>query len=33
MRVDIYNLYPGIGAVNASRSNYNFTMLPTANCL
>jgi len=24
------NLYPAIGAVNALRSNYNFTMLPSA---
>jgi len=28
MEADLYNLYPAIGAVNASRSNYNFTMLP-----
>jgi deoxyribonuclease-1 len=28
MQSDLYNLYPAIGAVNASRSNYNFTMLP-----
>jgi len=27
----MYNLYPAIGAVNASRSNYNFTLLPMAN--
>lgn len=27
MQADMYNLYPAIGAVNASRSNYNFTML------
>lgn len=26
MQADMYNLYPAIGAVNASRSNYNFTM-------
>jgi deoxyribonuclease-1 len=26
----MYNLYPAIGAVNALRSNYNFTMLPAA---
>ncbi len=28
MQADMYNLYPAIGAVNAQRSNYNFTMLP-----
>ena len=28
MQSDMYNLYPAIGAVNALRSNYNFTMLP-----
>jgi len=28
MEADLYNLYPAIGAVNAARSNYNFTMLP-----
>lgn len=28
MQADLYNLFPAIGAVNASRSNYNFTMLP-----
>ncbi|MEH6452772.1 MAG: endonuclease [Psychromonas sp.] len=27
MQADMYNLYPAIGAVNASRSNYNFTLL------
>jgi len=27
MQADMYNLYPAIGAVNALRSNYNFTML------
>ncbi|WP_286306144.1 MULTISPECIES: endonuclease [Methylophaga] len=27
---DLYNLYPAIGAVNAGRSNHNFTMLPQA---
>jgi len=27
MQADMYNLYPAIGAVNARRSNYNFTML------
>lgn len=27
MQADLYNLYPAIGAVNASRSNYNFQML------
>ena len=31
MQADLYNLYPAIGAVNALRSNYNFTMLPAAN--
>jgi len=31
MQSDMYNLFPSIGAVNALRSNYNFTMLPTAN--
>lgn len=30
MQSDLYNLYPAIGAVNAVRSNYNFTMLPSA---
>ena len=29
MQSDMYNLYPAIGAVNALRSNYNFTMLPS----
>lgn len=29
MLADMFNLYPAIGAVNALRSNYNFTMLPT----
>lgn len=28
MQADMYNLFPAIGAVNAMRSNYNFTMLP-----
>ena len=28
MEADLFNLYPAIGAVNASRSNYNFVMLP-----
>ena len=28
MQADMYNLYPAIGAVNAMRSNFNFTMLP-----
>ncbi len=28
MAYDLHNLYPAIGAVNASRSNYNFAMLP-----
>jgi deoxyribonuclease-1 len=27
MQADMYNLYPAIGAVNALRSNYSFTML------
>ncbi|MCL1123323.1 endonuclease [Shewanella surugensis] len=30
MQADMYNLYPAIGAVNALRSNYNFTMLSSA---
>ena len=30
MQSDMYNLYPAIGAVNAARENYNFTMLPDA---
>lgn len=30
MQADLYNLFPAIGAVNAMRSNYNFTMLPSA---
>jgi len=30
MEADLYNLYPAIGAVNALRSNYNFTMLAGA---
>ena len=30
MQADLYNLYPAIGAVNAVRSNYRFTMLPDA---
>jgi deoxyribonuclease-1 len=30
MQSDLYNLYPAIGAVNAMRSNYNFTMIPDA---
>ena len=30
MQSDMYNLYPAIGAVNALRSNYNFTVLPAA---
>lgn len=30
MQADMYNLFPAIGAVNAMRSNYNFTMLPSA---
>lgn len=28
MQSDLYNLYPAVGAVNAMRQNYNFTMLP-----
>jgi len=28
MQADMYNLYPAIDAVNAMRTNYNFTMLP-----
>jgi deoxyribonuclease-1 len=31
MQADMYNLYPAIGAVNASRSNYNFSMLGDIN--
>lgn len=27
MQADMYNLYPAIGSVNASRSNFNFVML------
>jgi deoxyribonuclease-1 len=30
IQADMFNLYPAIGAVNALRSNYNFTMLPNA---
>ena len=30
MQSDMYNLYPAIGAVNALRSNYSFTVLPAA---
>ena len=30
MHSDLYNLYPAIGAVNASRSNYNFMMIPSS---
>lgn len=30
MQSDMYNLYPAIGCVNAERSNFNFTMLPSA---
>ena len=29
MQADLFNLYPAIGAVNALRSNYNFTILPS----
>lgn len=28
MQSDLYNLFPAIGAVNAARQNYTFTMLP-----
>ena len=28
MQADLYNLYPAIGAVNAMRSNYRYSMLP-----
>ncbi|PSV88255.1 endonuclease [Photobacterium leiognathi] len=28
MQSDLYNLYPAIGAVNATRQNYNFVILP-----
>ncbi len=28
MQADMYNLYPSVGAVNASRVNYNFMVLP-----
>jgi deoxyribonuclease-1 len=28
MQADMHNLFPAIGAVNAMRSNYNFTVLP-----
>ncbi len=27
MQADMYNLYPSIGAVNATRANYNFALL------
>lgn len=27
MQADMYNLYPAIGSVNATRSNYNFVLL------
>ncbi|KXO13305.1 Endonuclease I precursor [Moritella sp. JT01] len=30
MQSDMYNLFPAIGAVNALRSNYNFSVLPSA---
>jgi deoxyribonuclease-1 len=30
MQADLYNLFPAIGAVNALRSNYSFTVLPAA---
>lgn len=29
MQADMFNLFPAIGAVNAMRSNYNFTLLPS----
>jgi deoxyribonuclease-1 len=29
MQSDMFNLYPAVGAVNALRSNYSFTLLPT----
>ena len=29
MQADMYNLYPAIGSVNAMRSNFNFTELPS----
>ncbi|MFI3272593.1 MAG: endonuclease [Pseudomonadota bacterium] len=28
MQADMHNIYPAIGAVNALRSNYDFTLLP-----
>ncbi len=30
MLSDMHNMYPAIGAVNAARSNYDFTLLPEA---
>ncbi|MEZ9595501.1 endonuclease [Shewanella sp. 10N.261.52.F9] len=30
MQSDLYNLYPAVGAVNATRANYNFAMLPSS---
>ncbi len=30
MASDMHNIYPAIGSVNASRSNYNFAILPHA---
>lgn len=30
MQSDLYNLYPAVGAVNATRANYNFEMLPSS---
>ncbi|MDO4936376.1 MAG: endonuclease [Sutterellaceae bacterium] len=30
MQADMYNLYPAIGAVNALRSNYRYSLLPTS---
>lgn len=31
MQADMHNLFPAISAVNAMRSNYNFTILPNIN--
>ena len=33
MQADMFNLYPAIGAVNALRSNHNFTMLPAVKAI
>lgn len=30
IEANLFNLYPAIGALNASRSNYNFNMLPAS---